>query len=229
MKQMIMATQSRGGCGKSTIIFLLSERYKSATVLDLDDATSATMKQLAYRMPILVSFIDKATKRIDRGAFNSMFESVAAADQDMFLADAGASVAEQLPKYFEMSGPKNVQQLLDQSGIDLKMVCVVGGGNNFKSTMMYLDELVESVNRNFEIIAAYNKHFPMSETQKQIFEDYCNNEGLKSFSFDLVNDKGELALRTAEDVLLRGQGLSGLNPFKAVYFKGCVENIPDLF
>jgi|GEM_PF-720293 len=228
-KQIIIITQARGGAGKSTLTFLLAEKYSHAIILDLDDATTATMKQLAYRDPVQVSFIDKATKRIDRGAFNSLFESVEEAGQDLFIADAGASVAEQLPKYFEMNGSENVRELLGQSGIDLKIICVVGGGNNFKSTMMYLDELVESVKKDFEVTAAYNKHFPMSETQKQTFEDYCKSEGLKCFGFDLVNDKGELALRTADNVLQSGKGLAGLSPFKAVYFKGCIEELPDLF
>ena len=55
---------------------MLSEKYREAAILDLDDATTTTMKQLAYRRPVKVSFLDPTTKRIDRGAFNGLFESV---------------------------------------------------------------------------------------------------------------------------------------------------------
>lgn len=222
---MIIA-QSRGGAGKSTLTFMLAEKHLHAIILDMDDATTATSKQLAYRNPIQVSFLDPDTKRIDRNAFNSLFESVAEADKDLFIADAGASVAEQLPKYFEMSNPKKVSEMLAPSEIELRIICVVGGGNNFKSTMGYLNELVESVQSQFEIIVAHNKLYPMSEDQTLAFEEYCTDHDLRFFSYDLVNDKGELAMRTAENVLLSGKGLCGLSPFKAVYFKGSIENLP---
>jgi GTPase Era involved in 16S rRNA processing len=225
-KKIIAITQARGGAGKSTLTFMLAEKYQHAIILDADDATTATSKQLAYRNPKQVSFLDPISKRIDRNAFNSLFESVSAASKDFYITDFGASIAEQLPKYFEASNPASVREMLDQAEIELQIICVVGGGNNFKSTMGYLNELVESVQSNFKIVAAHNKHFPMSEEQKETFEMYCNDNGLDFFTYDLVNDKGELALRTAENVLQNGRGLAGLSPFKAVYFKGCLESLP---
>lgn len=225
-KKIIAVTQAKGGVGKSVLTYLIAEKHQHSIVLDGDDATTSISKHLAYRDPIKVSFLDPETKRIDRSSFNSLFESVAAADKDLFILDNGASVAEQLPKYFEASNPKNVKEMLDMSGIELQIVCVVAGGNNFKATMGYLVELFESVSRQFQIVVARNKHFPMSDEQASAFEKYCADSNLNFFSYDLVNDKGELAMRTAENVLQNGKGLSGLSPFKAVYFKGCVENIP---
>src|SRR5689334_15112155 len=123
-KKIIAITQARGGAGKSTLTFMLAEKHQQAIVLDADDATTATSKQLAYRNPIQVSFLDPISKRIDRNAFNSLFESVAEASKDFFIADAGASVAEQLPKYFEASNPEAVREMLDQSEIELQLICV---------------------------------------------------------------------------------------------------------
>lgn len=225
-KKVMMITQAKGGCGKSVLTFLLAEKHKHAIILDGDDATTTTLKQLAYRGPIQVSFLDPTTKRIDRSSFNTLFESVAEADKELFIVDAGASVAEQLPKYFEASDPRHVREMLNESGIELQIICVVGGGNNFKSTMSYLTELVESVDGSFYVMAAYNRHFPMSESQLETFHQYCSDQQVDFINYDLVNDKGELAMRTAENVLQSGNGFSGLSPFKAVYFKGCLENLP---
>src|SRR5579859_6535555 len=75
-KKILAITQARGGSGKSTLSFMLAEKYQQAIVIDADDATTATSKQLAYRNPIQVSFLDPTSKRIDRNAFNSLFESV---------------------------------------------------------------------------------------------------------------------------------------------------------
>lgn len=225
-KKIISITQAKGGVGKSVLTFLVAEKHQSSVVIDSDDATTSISKHLAYREPVKVSFLDRETKRIDRSAFNSLFESVAAADRQLFIVDNGASVAEQLPKYFAASNPSNVREMLDVSGIELQIVCVVAGGNNFRATMAYLVELVESVDKQFKIVIARNNHFPMSAEQLSTFEKYCSDSGLEYFSYDLVNDKGELAMRTAENVLQNGKGLSGLSPFKAVYFKGCVDSIP---
>src|SRR5882762_78222 len=107
------------------LTFILTEKHKDTVILDLDDATTTTMKQLAYREPIKVTFLDYETKRIDRSAFNSLFESVVEAYRALFIADLGASVAEQLPKYFSVNGIDVITEVLDKSDIQLQVICVV--------------------------------------------------------------------------------------------------------
>jgi len=155
-KKIYFITQAKGGAGKSVLAFMLAEKYKEAIILDLDDATTTSIKQLAYRKPIRVSFLDHVTKRIDRSAFNGLFESVIEANKELFIADLGASVAEQLPKYFAMNGVDLITGVLEASSIELRIVCVVGGGNIFKATMEYLAELVESTNGYLDITVAHN-------------------------------------------------------------------------
>jgi len=157
-KKIHFITQAKGGSGKSVLAFMLAEKYRGAAILDLDDATTTTMKQLAYRKPVKVSFLDPATKRIDRGAFNGLFESVIESNNELFIADLGASVAEQLPKYFSMNGIEVIMEILKASDLQLQLVCVVGGGNIFKATMEYLDELVESTKGHLQIIVAHGLH-----------------------------------------------------------------------
>ncbi len=225
VKKIIFITQAKGGAGKSVLAFMLAEKYKEAIVLDLDDATTTTMKQLAYRKPIKISFLDPTTKRIDRGAFNGLFESVIEAKKALFVADLGASVAEQLPKYFEMNGIENVQEILEASEIKLQVICVINGGNNFRQTMDYLAELIESVDGKLEIIVAANGHFPMSDDQRATMERFTAENKLHVVQFDLVKDKGEMAIRTVENVLKDGKGITGLSPFTAIYFKKPIEEL----
>ncbi len=224
-KKIHFITQAKGGSGKSVLAFMLAEKYRNAVILDLDDATTTSMKQLAYREPIKVSFLDPTTKRIDRGAFNGLFESVIEAPKELFIADLGASVAEQLPKYFSMNGIDVITEILVQSEIQLQLVCVVGGGNIFKATMEYLDELVESTKGHLEIIVAMNGFYPCSAEQKGVLLDYISEKKLSSITFDLVKDKGEIALRTVENVLKDGKGTSGLSPFAAIYFIKPIEEL----
>lgn len=224
-KKIYFVTQAKGGSGKSVLTFMLAEKYGSAVLLDLDDATTTTMKQLAYRKPVKVSFLDPTTKRIDRGAFNGLFESVMEANKELFIADLGASVAEQLPKYFSMNGIGEIMELLQGSKIELQLVCIVGGGNIFKATMEYLDELVESTNGLLGIVVAHNGFYPCSDEQKTILLDYIDQNKLTLINFDLVKDKGEIAMRTVENVLKDGKGLTGLSPFASIYFKKPIDEL----
>ena len=224
-KKIYFITQAKGGAGKSVLAFMLAEKYKEAVILDLDDATTTTIKQLAYRKPIKISFLDPATKRIDRGAFNGLFESVIAANKELFIADLGASVAEQLPKYFTMNGVDVIMEVIHASNIQLQIVCVVGGGNIFKATMEHLDELVLSANGHLDITVAHNGFYPCSEEQQATLNDYINEKGLALINFDLVKDKGEIAMRTVENVLKNGRGVTGLSSFTSIYFKKPIEEL----
>jgi hypothetical protein len=224
-KKIHFITQAKGGAGKSVLAFMLAEKYRDAIILDLDDATTTTMKQLAYRNPIKVSFLDPTTKRIDRGAFNGLFESTIEADKELFIADLGASVAEQLPKYFLMNGIEMIEQLLQANNIQLQLVCVVGGGNIFKACMEYLSELTEATNGRLVIIVAMNNFFPCSPEQTVLLKDFTYEYKLILINFDLAKDKGEIAMRTVENVLKDGKGTLGLSPFTSLYFKKPIEEL----
>lgn len=224
-KKIQFITQAKGGSGKSVLAFMLAEKHRDAVILDLDDATTTSMKQLAYRNPIRVSFLDHESKRIDRGAFNSLFESVVKADAQLFIADLGASVAEQLRKYFSMNGIEVIADVLDQSDIQLQLICIVGGGNIFKATMEYLVELVDSVNGRLEIIVAHNGYYPCALEQSAALNGYVDSNNLPLINFDLVKDKGEMAMRTVENVLKDGKGTSGLSPFTSIYFIKPIEEL----
>jgi len=218
-------TQAKGGAGKSLLAFMLAEKYKDAVILDLDDATTTTMKQLAYRKPVKVSFLDPSTKRIDRGAFNGLFESVVETKKQLFIADLGASVAEQQPKYFAMTAIGAIMEVFQQHAIDLQLICVIGGGNIFKATMEYLAELVAATQGQLKIIVAQNGFYPCSSEQQMILNDYIIHHGLVLTSFDLVKDKGEIAMRTIENVLKEGKGITALSPFTSLYFKKGIEEL----
>lgn len=224
-KKIHFITQAKGGAGKSVLAFMLAEKYKNAILLDLDDATTTTMKQLAYRKPIKVSFLDPMTKRIDRGAFNGLFESITETDKELFIADLGASVAEQLPKYLLMNGVEAITEILGASDLHLQIICVVGGGNIFKATMEYLVELVDATNGVIEIVVAHNGFFPCSDEQQAVLIEYTTQNGLRIIRFDLVKDKGETAMRTVENVLKDGKGISGLSPFSSIYFKKPIDEL----
>ena len=225
MKKIYFITQGKGGAGKSLLTFMLAEKYQDAVILDLDDAIQSTKLQLAYREPTLVPFLDPATKRIDRGTFLDLFQSIALADHTLYIADLGGSVSEQLPKFFVLNNLQATLNLLQASNIYLQLVCVVGGGNIFKATMTYLDELVESTRGMIEIVVAHNGMYPCTPSQQEQLQQYVRETKVPLIPFDLAEDKNERAMRNIEKVLKDGQGLSGVSPFISVYFNESIKSL----
>jgi len=221
-KLVIMPASGKGGAGKSTFTFMAAEKNPEAIILDSDNSSKSSLEHLAYRNPIPVSFLDDSG-RIDRNAFNNMFESIASVNRCLFISDTGASVSEQLPMYLESLGADAISELLSSFNIKLKIICIVCGKNDFKTTMEYLERLIEVSNGYIEIIAAHNRHFEMSSDQKETFEMFCREKEVKHISYDLLADKSEMSLRIAGDVLKAGKGLTGLSAFKAIYFRKSIQ------
>ncbi len=224
-KKIYFITQAKGGSGKSLLAFMLAEKYPEAVILDLDDATTTSSTQLAYRNPTMVPFLDPTTKRIDRGMFMELFQSIATADHELFIADLGASVSEQLPKFFVLNRLEATLKLLLDNNIYIQLVCVIGGANIFNATMSYLVELVESTHGTIEITVAHNGMYPCSTSQQESLEDYVEKNNLSLIPFDLAEDKSERAMRNIENVLKDGQGLSNVSPFISVYFNESIKEL----
>jgi len=74
-KRVIFVEQPKGGVGKSVLVYLGAEKNPDALVFDFDDSTKTTSKQLGYRNPQLISFLDDEGK-IDRAIFDNFFEKV---------------------------------------------------------------------------------------------------------------------------------------------------------
>jgi hypothetical protein len=73
---------------------------------------------------------------------------------------------------------------------------------------------------------AHNGFYPCSPDQETTLQEYLELNRLTRITFDLVKDKGEIAMRTVENVLKDGRGISGLSPFAAIYFKRPIEELP---
>ncbi|MBL0741067.1 hypothetical protein [Chryseolinea lacunae] len=224
-KKIYFIVQGKGGAGKSLLAFMLAEKYQDAVILDLDDAIQSTKQQLAYRNPTVVPFLDPKTKSINRGTFMELFQSIALAGHPLYIADLGGSVSEQLPKFFILNSLQGTLSLLQASNIHLQLVCVVGGGNIFKATMTYLDELVESTKGAIEIVVAHNGMYPCTQSQQEQLQQYVLEHTLPLIPFDLAEDKNESAMRNIETVLKDGQGLASVSPFISIYF---IESIKKL-
>ena len=228
MKKLIFITQAKGGCGKSVLSWLHAQRFPEAVFLDMDDATTTTMKQLSYLTPHQVTFLN-SSKTIDRGLLNDFFEYVAAHEKDLFISDFGASISEQLPHYINYFSATALKSALDAMKIDLTIICVIGGQNIFVACMDYLEGLATACNNQIKIKVAVNNHFLLNETQQQEFATFCKTLKLKdTFHFNLSRDKNSATQQRVNDVLKSGTGLQNVSIITKELFRSSIENLPAL-
>lgn len=226
MKQVVFITQSKGGCGKSILAYLLAEKYQNAQVIDMDDATKSSSMQLAYRNPIYMKFLNQ-TNTIDRGAFHKFIEGVASMKHEIVICDMGASVSEQLPYYLDEMKDA-LPDILKALGINLSIYCVVGGGNLFSSTMKYLDELNKGAEGNYNLKVFRNDFFWFSEQQEKEYGAYLKESGLPSYSFNISKDPNEMTQNRIREVLESGQGIQKASLISKAFFQMAIKKLPDL-
>jgi hypothetical protein len=223
MKKLIFITQSKGGAGKSILTFLLAEKYPHAAIFDMDDATKTTSLQLAYRNPRQITFLN-SNHVIDRGLFNTFLEKLSTAKSELFIADLGASISEQLPFYLsEVS--EFLPEVIKELEIDLEINCIVGGANIFSQTMTYLDSLFQAVNNHFQIKIFKNEYYDFTEDQTNLLWDYANTHTLEVIPFNISKDKNESTQNRIKEVLKSGEGLAKASVFSKMYFHNAIKAI----
>jgi ATPases involved in chromosome partitioning len=229
MKKIIFITQSKGGVGKSVLSFLYGQKFaESAVFLDLDDATSTTLKQLAYLQPKQVSFLNES-KNIDRGLYNNFLEYISVHEKNTFICDLGASISEQLPYYINDFSATALKSALDAMQIELTIICVVGGQNIFVACMDYLEGLATACDNQIKIKVAVNDHFLLNETQQQEFAAFCKALRLKdTFRFNLSRDKNAATQQRVNDILKSGTGLQNASIITKELFRLSIQNLPAL-
>lgn len=219
-KKLLFICQAKGGSGKSVLTWLIAEKHRNARLVDMDDGTRTTMKQLAYRDPVFVSFQNE-NKTIDRGLFNDFLDRITESEHNLIVCDLGASLSEQLPKYIHETGAEALQDLLTDVNVDLQLICVVGGANIFKSCMEYLDELATAVDGKLNLQVAINNLYVMDEVQKEDFANFMATPLMKiatHFTFDVSGDKNLSTQSKINSVLKAGNGLTEVKPTVKLLF-----------
>lgn len=226
MKKIVFIVQSKGGSGKSILTFMLAEKHLQARIIEMDDATKTTSIQLAYRKPLLVSFLNE-NKTIDRGLFDLFLEKIETSKHDLFICDLGASISEQLPHYLvEAQGV--IPGVLKKMKIELELYVVIGGSNIFIQSMTFLDELRKSANGSYSIKVFANLFYSFSSEQQDQLNLYIQDHKLPVIPFDLSADKNLSRQERIKEMLKSGTGISQLGTIQKAYIEQAIEKIPPI-
>jgi hypothetical protein len=226
MKQLVFIAQSKGGAGKSILSYLLAEKYQDALIVDMDDATMTTSKNLNYRKPKHVKFLNQSNT-IDRGTFDEFLELVPEIPNNIIICDMGASVSEQLPYYLKDNN-MILAEALEALEINLNIFCVVGGGNLFSSTMKYLADLIESVEEKIPVTVFKNEYYWFNEVQEMQYAAFLVENELSGYDFTVSKDRNEITQNRIREVLEAGKGIRNAKIFSKAYFQMAIKKLPDL-
>ena len=232
-KKIVFITQSKGGSGKSVLCYLLAEKYPDALIVDMDQSTKTTSRQLAYRKPILQSLLNDKNN-IDREKLGYFLESLAKSKQELIFCDLGAAISEQLP-YFIQDTQDDLPELLEELGVNLHLYCVTTGGDMFSASMEYLDALNKSVSvptstakkpqRLLPLTVMVNAFRPLKDTQQQQFHSFVTKENLPFNEYNLLDVESEFARSRVEKVLASGEGIHNQPVFSKRYFRKAIKNL----
>ncbi|TKT92656.1 hypothetical protein [Dyadobacter frigoris] len=155
MKKFNFITQSKGGVGKSLLMYLFALKYghkKDILFVDLDSSTESSKKQL--------SFIDR--DNFDMVSLND--------DRDVLVRDLLVGYLEEVSEsryetvYFDLGSPESAQlpflirddipmkEFADDSGFEMIFHVVIGGGPAYQSSVNYLEQIRAAVGDDFKII-----------------------------------------------------------------------------
>lgn len=223
-KKIQLVCQSKGGAGKSVFTYMAATKYPEWQIFDMDDSTTTTMKNLAFRKPVHISFLNEQ-KSIDRGKFTSFIETVSGKDfVGNYLCDLGGSTSQQLPTYIKHIGAENLKEVLDSFDIELELICVMAGGSIFSACYNYLVDLAETVDKQFNITVALNEYLPLTTDQSKIFNTFIEATNLKVVPYYISKDNTEIVQERIESVLGSGIPLSEAPVLSRMYFKEGLKN-----
>ncbi|MDO1451061.1 hypothetical protein Q0590_32605 [Rhodocytophaga aerolata] len=222
-KQLIFITQAKGGSGKSILTFLLAEKFRKATIIEMDDATKTTTIYLAYRNPIRVTFLNKR-KQIDRALFNDFLEEIAQSEDELFICDLGAAISEQLPFYL-IEENEILPELLEALNLEIIFLIVVGGGNIFSQTFSYLKELHKVAGPTVPMYVMKNGHFDFDQEQEELLEAYTSAKKLPVHYYNITEDKNDPAQNRVKEVLKSGLGIDAAITYSKILFQKAINRL----
>lgn len=161
-KQVVFIAQSKGGVGKSFITWFIARNKKEskAAFIDLDKSTrtSDRLKKIVGEKRVIELSIIDGNQKMDREAFLNIFEEISNAKTDEWFVDLGAPESDELRSFFTNDVPADeLKEILEEIGIDLKILVVLAGEDAFNASVNYYKEITRLTGDNINVIAVKNE------------------------------------------------------------------------
>ncbi|WP_211243789.1 hypothetical protein [Runella limosa] len=191
MKQLNFILQSKGGVGKSFLVWLLANQYKdneAVIFIDLDNSTQTSNARLAglvgqHRVSHY-SILDE-NKKIEREEFLNMLQVFSQAEPNKIYVDFGAPESEEFLKFlrYEFSAD-TLKEASDMLGVTITFSVVIAGNDTVSACLNYSQALTTLAQDYFTVNWFYNVGLSggidSRETTKSTLENLITTNALKT-------------------------------------------------
>ncbi|MDF7821847.1 hypothetical protein P1X15_29800 [Runella sp. MFBS21] len=191
MKQLHFILQSKGGVGKSFLVWLLANQQKdnqSVIFIDLDNSTQTSNARLNGLVgPNRVSHysILDENKKIEREEFLNMLQVFAQAPVEKIYVDFGAPESEEFLKFlrYEFSA-ETLKEAADMLEVSISFNVVIAGNDTVSACLNYSQALTSLTQDFFAVHWFYNVGLSggidSRDTTKAMLEMIISTNGLKT-------------------------------------------------
>jgi hypothetical protein len=155
MKKFHFIAQSKGGVGKSLLMYLFALKYghnKDTLFVDLDSSTESSKNQLSFINSDnfdIVSLSDDMEVLV-RDQLVSYLEAISVSRFEQAYFDMGAPESAQLPALIKYDLP--MKEFADEMGFEMIFHVVIAAGTAYKPSINYLTQMMQTVGSDFKII-----------------------------------------------------------------------------
>lgn len=226
MKKFHFIAQSKGGVGKSLLMYLFALKYghkKDTLFVDLDSSTESSKSQLSFIDPDhfdMVSLSDDKEALV-RDQLVSYLEELSLSQFQQVYFDMGAPESAQLPALIKYDLP--MKEFADELGFEMIFHVVVAAGTAYKPSVNYLTQMMQTVGADFKIIVWKSitsfRKFPELADE---LEANCQKLGLEFRQFGDFEPNSELGGKILDGARL-GLSLKDYQPGARMKLRGQLQ------
>lgn len=155
MKKFHLIAQSKGGVGKSLLMYLFALKHghnKDTLFVDLDSSTESSKSQLSFIDPDnfdMVSLSDDKEALV-RDQLVSYLEELSLSRFEQVYFDMGAPESAQLPALIKYDLP--MKEFADELDFEMIFHIVIAAGTAYKPSVNYLTQMIQTAGADFKII-----------------------------------------------------------------------------
>ena len=226
MKTFHFIAQSKGGVGKSLLMYLFALKYghhDGILFVDLDSSTESSKNQLSFISADnfdMVSLSDDKEALV-RDQLISYLETISVSRFEQVYFDMGAPESAQLPALIKYDLP--MKAFADELGFEMIFHVVIAAGSAYKPSVNFLTQMIQAAGADFKIIVWKSitsfRKFPELADE---LEANCKKLGLEFRQFGDFEPNSDLGARILDGARL-GLALDDYQPGARMKLRGQLQ------
>lgn len=218
-KEILFILSQKGGVGKSVLAYqmankiLLLDVQSRVCFFDMDNENKSSLGRIRFLPCQEFNLTDTETKSIDRTQFDRLISGFCGDDKlDSLICDFGSTASDQFKKYLmTKTGLGLLSYYIQEKGLSVKFLCVVGGGDVFESSYNFAAEIFGQAAKikGVEPCLMYNRYFKLTDLQTGRINDLYGYYRAGYYPYGLLMEESS-GMGLEEVKMLMEEGISPL-------------------